>query len=166
MKRLIIPLLLFAPAVSAQTVTVTFTGFPASALSDINAHWLSETGPSFGVASAAIDGVSTSITVAVSQSTLIAAAPMPPVGSACIMDSEPMTVAAVSGQNITLQRGTLALSVLATHAQGVSIFPLVYASPWQMLFNEAIKPWFQGVVAQLGAKSATLSATATGTVSQ
>jgi hypothetical protein len=118
------------------------------------------------VTSGAIDGTSSAITVTVSQATLSAAVPLPAAGQAVLCENEPMVVTSVTGLTLGLLRGTLPLATLAAHAGAVNLVTLKYPTPWEMMKEEAIVPWFLNIITGLGAKSATLGATAAGAVTQ
>lgn len=160
--------LLFTMALSAQTVTVTFSGFQPAVLTDINQHWLNQAGPVFGASSAALDATTASVTVVVSQASLSALQPIPAVGQSILCDGEPMTVTGISMQyTLTLGRGVFPIDQLIAHPNGCSaLTTLTYVNPWQMMVAEAIRPWAEGLTNQLGSKSVTFGVMATGAITQ
>lgn len=164
MKTLLTFALVFAGIAGAQTVSISITGVSPAVIADIRTHWLDQTGASAGTIGAAIDASTTSVTVAISQASLSAAQPLPVAGQSVLIDGEPMVTASVSGTNVTFTRGTLPMATLQAHAAGASISILKYSDPWQMLVTEAIRPWVQGVISSLGARSMALGASVTGTV--
>jgi hypothetical protein len=165
-KTLIITLALCCAALaSAQTINVTISGVSPSIVADLNTHWLDQIALAGNVVGA-IDGTSSTVTITISQSLLSAQAAMPTVGQTVLIGQEPMSCTAAAGGSYTLQRAVFPLTVLTAHAAGATISILRYASPWDMLSAEALRPWLQGVITQLGTRSATLGATVSGSISQ
>jgi hypothetical protein len=166
MRNLLTSALFCATLLEAQTVNVAITGVSPTVLADIQTHWLDQASGPVATAVEAIDATSTSITVTLSQATLSAQAALPAAGQTVLLGGEAMSVGTTVGNSCTLLRGTLPGTVPIAHAAGASIFVLRYKSPWEMLATEALRPWMQGVIQQLGARSMTLGGTATGVVTQ
>jgi hypothetical protein len=169
LKRIFLLASMFAVACFAQsTVTVTFTGFQPSVLTDILLHWMDQHGTIIGATTASLDNTTTSVSVTLSQSSLSSAPAMPTVGKSVLCDTgtsqEPMLVASVSGLTLGLTRNTVPGITMYAHASGVTCSILNYSTPWVMMQNEAVRPWINGVIQRLGARSAVLAGNATGTV--
>lgn len=169
-KRLLTLILAVASAATAQTATISISlQVQPSVQADIIHHYLlSVLGP-LGTTTAPFDATTTSVTLQVDQTKLSVAAPTITVGSAVVLDSEPMIVAAVSvaagvGIQVTLTRGISPLFPLAAHVAGAPLSALTYVSPWAMLKSEALAPWIMSIISGLGSQSATLASSVTGTV--
>lgn len=109
-------------------------------------------------------------------------APTLSVGSCFVIDQEPMTITAISGPDgsgnytLTVSRGpnqttpsgttNLPLAVTMAHAAGAVIYPLKYATPWEMVRVECLVPYAQQIVNWMGINSANLSSSINGSVSQ
>ena len=113
---------------------------------------------------------------------LSSVAPILAVGSCFVIDQEPMTITAISGPDgsgnyaLTVSRGPtqvtpngntdLPLAVTAAHASGAQLYPLKYATPWEMVRIECLAPYALQIVNWMGLNSANLTSSINGTVSQ
>jgi hypothetical protein len=163
MKTLFISLI-FAAAALAQTVTVSIASVSPGVIADIHTHWLDQVSPQTGVIVEAMDATPGPVTVTISQATLTASSPMPRVGQTLLFAGEVAPIVAVSGLSITIARGAVTNSGIAAHSAGAAVYVLRHASPWEMVATEALRPWMQSVIQQLGARSVTLGGIASGSV--
>jgi len=168
-KRLLIAMFAYAGIVSAQLVTMNIAlQVQPSVLVDVQQHYISETSGTMGALVGALDAVTTTATVTVTQAALTQAPPVIGAGGAVVIDTEPMMVSAVfavsGGIQLTLTRGTFQQFPLLAHLAGATVYALMYPSPYAMVANEALRPWMANIVRGLGSKSATLQSVVTGSV--
>jgi hypothetical protein len=151
---------------SLPTVTATFSlELSLSVAADINTHWLSQRVGSPGTLQAAIDLTETALRFTPGAGLLGAGFVSLEPGQTIVIGSEAMTVTAIYGEQLTVVRNVVPLSVPAeVHAAGEAIYLLKYAQPWALIADEALRPWAQSVVAALGPRSATFGARATGSI--
>lgn len=169
MKTTILSLLLFAAStLGAQTVNVTLqTSFQLSVLQDILTHYTDQVDYKAGT-TGAVQAADTSFTITAGQ--LGAGQTLPGVGSAIFVDSEAMVVTAVTpgtgSEVVTVTRAAFPNFTAAGHASGSFVYLLHYASPWEMVAQEALRSWVKGVVSSLASqnRSATFSSTTSGSV--
>lgn len=154
-------------AQTTQTVNLSVT-MSAPVLADIHQHWLDQANQQIGTITGALDGATASVTIAISQSTLSQAAPAYKVGDTALIGGDTCAVTAASGeagnQTITCTRGQYPLSPIAAHEAGEKIWLLKYATPWEMLVAESLRPYAAQIVQGLGSRSHTFGATITGAI--
>ena len=138
---------------------------PPAVVQDVNTHWLSEVTGQIGVLASAVAATDTTITLAAEPSGLS-------VGQTVLCDSEPMSVTATNGAVLTVSRVATAFPFMmglpvpptTTHAQGLPVQTLQWSDPWTVIAQEALRPWAQQIVTNLGAKSATFGSVASGSL--
>lgn len=167
--KTLIALSLFCASLGAQTVSVNLSiPMQVSVLADIHQHFISQTTGTLGALAADMDASTATVTVVVSQAALTAQAPVVAVGNSVILGLEPMKVSVVStvqgGIQLTLLRGGFPSVTMAAHPANTTVALMKYATAWDMLLDEALRPWTLGVIQSLGNKSLTLASGATGSV--
>lgn len=132
---------------------------------DFHQHWLDQTALVGTLASTIATG-DTSIAIFPGTGSLPSGWSLS-VGSAILIEQEPMLVTAVSGAMpilLTVTRGS-AVSVLATpvsHPSGTSVYLLKYSNLYKMIGCEAFLPYERQVSTNLGERSAVFGYTVTG----
>jgi hypothetical protein len=158
-----------ASLASLPTVTAQINlRLSASVAADIQIHWLAQRVGTPGTLAGAMAADATELTFAPGASPFpfqgggfVALAP----GQTIVIDSEAMTVTAVDAEKVTVSRNSAPIASPAVdHAAGAAIAVLKYSDPWQLIADEALRPWAQSVVSALGANSATFGAQASGSL--
>jgi hypothetical protein len=156
---------------SLASLLPTFTAnfsieLAASVTADINVHWMQQRTGSPGLLANSVAPTDTQITLTLEgagTAGLVGVAP----GITIVVENEPMVVTAINGGVITVTRNVGPMGAgqpAPTHPQGIPAFVLKYPDPWIMIADEALRPWAQKVVTDLGAASATFGARATGSL--
>jgi hypothetical protein len=150
-------LLVSAFALAAQTVTATLSiQIPAAVQQDINTYWASQSTP-IGALVADMASADTAIQLSQRQDGIKA-------GDILIIGSDLRAVVSVSAATVTVAPVTLAGFASSNHATGDKVAVLKFATPFAMVAEQALRPWMQGIISQLGARSATLGGSVTGSV--
>ena len=144
-------------------INLTLSGVSPTVLADINTYWLSQIGAHVGTSGANLDATTTNVVVTVSQALLPAAQPLPAAGTSVLIGAEPMLITGADGLTLTLQRGVFPENAMVAHAIGEAVTPMLYQSGFQMC-TVPLRSWFLSIAQQLGAQSATLGATVTGSI--
>ena len=150
------------------TATINITLSPA-VIQDINTHWLSQTNAQLGSLQTAMAAGDPSFTLAGSSNSTAQFG----VGSTLLIDNEPVQVTAINGNTYTVSRYLTAFPFMAdlltqpatAHAAGTPVMLIQWPDPWTLIAQEALRPWAQQVTINLGAKSATFGAVASGSMS-
>lgn len=138
-----------------------------SVSADIQTHWLAQKIGAAGSLNSPIDDTETELSIQVSAGSTPGAfgfATLAP-GNTLLIDGEAMEVLAVDGAAVAVARNVAPQSPAgAAHASGAPVYVLKYRDPWQMIADEALRPWAQQIVIGLGASSATFGAQASGSL--
>lgn len=151
---------------SLPTVSATISlRLAASVAADIQSHWLAQRLGAPGTLAGAMAAADTSFLFRAGVAGGAYAVVPISVGQTLMIDGEAMTVEAVDTNTVTVARNVAPLAPpAAAHAEGAAVFVLRYPSPWMMIADEALRPWAQQIVTQLGNQSATFGAAAEGTL--
>ena len=139
---------------------------PVSLAIDLNTIWLQNYTGQIATLGAPVAATDTAIILEAAPATPF------PLNVSVLIDGEPMLVTAVTGYVLTVSRGVAAYPFLAAlgldppsaHANGASVCQLLYTRPWDMLLNQALRPWVQQQVIALGGRSVTFGAMASGSI--
>lgn len=153
--------------ISADLLTVTadiLLTLSASVSADIQKHWISQRIGSPATLSGDVGATDTDLAVS-SAGALGVGLNSIAAGQTVVIDGEAMKVEAIEGQTVTVARNVAPLAPPASgHAAGAPLYVLKYADPWQMIADEALRPWAQQIVNSLGSQSATFGAAASGSL--
>lgn len=147
------------------TVNIAVSDVSATVIADLRQHWLDQAGAPVANVVGLIDGTTLSVDVVLSQAQLSSQQALPKVGQSVLIDGEPMVVTAANGNAATLSRGILPMATPVAHLGNAQVQILRYATPWEMVSSEALRPYVQNVISALGARSLTLGGQASGSVS-
>jgi hypothetical protein len=139
---------------------------PVAIAADINTHWMKQRIGSPGLLANPVASSDSTITLTLESAGAVGLMGVA-AGATIVVENEAMVVTAVDAGVITVTRnvGPMAAGQAPpTHPAGITAYVLKYSDPWTMIADEALRPWAQKIVTDLGASSATFGASATGSL--
>jgi hypothetical protein len=138
----------------------------ASVTADVNTHWMQQRTGTPGLLANPVAPADTQITLTLEGAGAVGLVGVS-VGTTLVLESEPMVFTAMNGGVLTVTRNVGPMGAgkpAPSHLQGIPAYVLKYPDPWVMIADEALRPWAQKIVTELGAASATFGARATGSL--